>query len=172
MAYERFPSWIPLLSVTQALTIYALGALLVGGFGPTAAFLYLLFCVWSEYRVMQMSCRHCCYFGKLCGTGKGIVAPLFTRRGDPSLFLAKAIGWKELIPDFLVFLIPVLAGLINLFFHFRFSTLGLIVLIVILALPGSGFMRTRLICANCRQRELGCPAEKLFGSKKKEGCSC
>ncbi len=149
MAYERFPSWIPLLSVTQALTIYALGALLVGGFGPTAAFLYLLFCVWSEYRVMQMSCRHCCYFGKLCGTGKGIVAPLFTRRGDPSLFLAKAIGWKELIPDFLVFLIPVLAGL-----------------------PGSGFMRTRLICANCRQRELGCPAEKLFGSKKKEGCSC
>ncbi|MFA6548400.1 MAG: hypothetical protein WCT39_00515 [Candidatus Margulisiibacteriota bacterium] len=149
------------------MAIYTLGACILSGFGLIVVLLYLLFCLWSEYRVLAMSCRYCFYYGKLCGVGKGIVAPLFVKKGDPKVFLEKAIGWKELVPDFLVFLVPALGGIIHLFLQFNLLTLGLIAVIVILALPCVGFMRSCLICTGCKQRELGCPAEKWFGKKEK-----
>jgi len=162
-ACDNYPFWIPSLSILLSLAIYSLGAYLLSGFGLIAVLPYIAFCLWSEYRVLSMSCRHCYYYGQLCGVGKGIVAPLFVKKGEPKIFLEKAIGWKELIPDFLVFLIPVMGGIIYLFFRFNFLTVALIAVIVSLAMPGAGFMRSCLLCPNCKQRELGCPAEKLFG---------
>lgn len=164
---NNYPLWIPALSVLLSLAIYTIGAILFSFFGLTVVLLYLFFCLLTEYRVLEMSCRYCCYYGKLCGVGKGIIAPLFFKKGDPKVFLDKKIGWEELLPDICVFLLPVIGGIITLFFHFNFLTLGLIILIIILSLPGVGFLRTRLLCPNCKQRELGCPAEKFFGKSKK-----
>lgn len=166
---EKYPLWIPLASIAQTLAIYSIGAVLLTGFGLIPVLLYLLFCVWAEFRVLSMSCRYCYYYGKLCGTGKGMIAPLFFKKGDPQAFLDKAIGLKELIPDFLVFLVPVVAGIVHLFIRFSFIRLGLIVIIVLLALPLSGYMRTCYLCANCKQRELGCPASEYFSKGQKGG---
>lgn len=163
---ENYPVWIPLLSVLLSLAIYSTGAYILSGFGPIVVLLYILFCLWVEYRVLGKSCQYCYYYGKLCGTGKGKIVPLFFKKGDPRIFPERAIGWKDLIPDFLVFLIPLLGGIIYLFIRFNLLTLALLVVIAILALPGTGFMRSCLLCPNCRQRELGCPAEKLFGKSK------
>lgn len=160
--YDNYPLWIPLLSALLSLAIYTIGAFILSGFGLIAVLPYILFCLWAEYRVLIKSCRYCYYYGKLCGTGKGKIVPLFFKKGDPKIFPERDIGWKDLIPDFLVFLIPLLGGIIYIFFHFSFLTLALIAALAILALPGTGFMRSCLLCPNCKQRELGCPAEKLF----------
>lgn len=164
-ARENYPVWIPMLSILLSLAIYAVGAWILSGFGLIEALLYLLFCLLSEYRVISKSCRYCYYYGKLCGLGKGVIAPLFSRKGDPKKFSARDISWKDLIPDFLVLLLPLLGGIIYLFIRFNFLTLGLLVVIAVLALPVTGFMRGCLLCPNCRQRELGCPAQKLFGKE-------
>jgi hypothetical protein len=162
----NYPVWIPALSILLSLSIYTLGAVLLSGFGPIAVLAYILYCLWSEFRVIRNSCRNCYYYGKLCGVGKGIIAPLFGPKGDPRLFTARDIGWKDLIPDMLLFLIPLLGGIIDLLFHFSYRTVALLVAIVVLAMPVTGFVRSRLLCPNCKQRELGCPAEKLFGGHK------
>ncbi|MFA6170770.1 MAG: hypothetical protein WCW67_05905, partial [Candidatus Margulisiibacteriota bacterium] len=92
-----------------------------------------------------------------------MIAPFFFKKADPKLFVEKNIGWRDLIPDLLLFLIPFLGGLFYLFGHFNWLTLGLMIAIAILAFPATGYMRGTLLCPNCKQRELGCPAEKLFG---------
>lgn len=163
--YENYPAWIPALSILLSLTIYSLGAIILSGFGQIAVILYLLFCLWGEFRVLAGACRSCYYYGKLCGPGKGIIAPLFFKKADPKLFLTKNIGWWDLVPDLLVFLIPFLAGLVYLFNHFNWLTFVLMLAIAVLSFPAVGFMRSTLLCPNCQQRELGCPAEKLFGKK-------
>jgi len=145
------------------LAIYIIGAYILAGFGLVVVLPYILFCLWSECRVMSGSCRNCYYYGKLCGTGKGIIAPLFFKRGDPGKFTEREISWRDLIPDMLLFMIPLVGGIIWLFLDFNLITLGSIVLLLILAMPVTGYMRSCLLCPNCKQRELGCPAQKLFG---------
>ncbi len=165
-AFENYPFWIPLLSIVQSLAIFGLGAYLLSGFGLIAVILYLLFCAWSEYRVIKHSCSFCYYYGKLCGTGKGIIAPLFTKKGDPKTFAERKIGWKDLIPDLLIFLLPLLGGIIHLFIRFSWINIGLMALLFVLAMPCTGYMRSCFLCPNCKQRELGCPAQELFGKAK------
>jgi len=149
-----------------SLTIYVIGAYILSGFGLVYVLLFILFCLWLEYHVMSNSCRNCYYYGKLCGLGKGKIAPLFIEKGDPKNFTERNISWKDLIPDFLIFLIPFIGGIIYLFIRFNFLTLALIVVLAILAFPVTGFMRGCLLCPNCKQCELGCPAQKLFGKKQ------
>jgi len=162
----NYPIWIPLLSVLLSLAIYLIGAYLLSGFGLIVVLPYILFCLWVEYRVLGMSCRYCYYYGKLCGLGRGKIAPFFFKKGDPKIFPERDIGWKDLIPDILVFLIPLIGGIIYLFIRFNFLNLILMAILALLALPCTGFMRGCLLCPNCKQRELGCPAEKLFGKKQ------
>jgi hypothetical protein len=40
------------------------------------------------------------------------------------------------------------------------------VLLAALSLGGNSFVRTRIVCKYCRQREIGCPAEKFFGGRQ------
>jgi len=160
---DNYPLWTPLLSVFLSLAIYTIGTYLLSGFGWIAVLLYISFCFWAEYQVISKSCVNCYYYGKLCGPGKGKIAPLFFKKGDPKFFTARNIGWKDLIPDLLIFLIPLIGGIIYLFIRFNFLALALITAIAVLALPGTGFMRSCFLCPNCKQRELGCPAQKLFG---------
>ena len=162
---DNYPFWIPLLSVLLLLAIYIIGAYLLSGFGLIAVLLYVLFCLWSEYRVLNKSCRNCYYYGRLCGLGRAKIVPLFFKKGDPNKFTKRDITWKDLIPDFLIFFIPLLGGTIYLFIRFNFLTLALIIAIAVLAMPGTGYMRSCLLCPNCKQRELGCPAQKLFGKE-------
>ena len=161
-AYENFPVWIPLLSYILSLTIYALGAYIFRHlyFPLTAA--YIIFCLWIEYRIMKVSCVNCYYYGKICGLGRGKLCALLFKKGNPENFIGKDISWKDLIPDFLVLIFPLVGGIIILIRDFNWPILVLMVILVILSMAGNAVIRGSLACKYCKQKELGCPAEQLF----------
>jgi hypothetical protein len=162
--YERYPLWIVILSNSLSISIYIIGAYILYGLGITFTILYLLFCVLIEVRLLKKGCTSCYYYGKTCAFGKGRFSSYLFKKGDPSLFSQKEVSWQSILPDFLVFLIPIAGGIILLFNKFNWSVLLLMVAILILSSSGNAFIRS-LTCRNCKQRDLGCPAADLFGEK-------
>lgn len=166
VCYEKYPAGIVIVSNLVQLSIYAAGAMLVSFFGLLWIALYIFFIVLLEIRLLGRHCTDCYYFGKICAFGKGRLSCLIFKKGDPERFSQKKIGWKDMIPDFLVTIIPLLAGIASLVIEFRWTTLFLIIILIILGFPGTAFVRGRLACSYCWQRETGCPALELFGGKK------
>jgi len=77
------------------------------------------------------------------------------------------ITWEDIVPDFLVFIIPVLAGIVLLIQEFTLIILILILSLVLLGFLGNALVRGQLACRYCKQREIGCPAQQLFDTTKK-----
>jgi len=94
------------------------------------------------------------------------VRPNF-RKGSPEGFVEKEISWKDLIPDFLVLIFPLVGGIIILIRDFTWLILALMVILAMLYLGGNALIRGSLACKYCKQKELGCPAEKLFNKGAK-----
>jgi len=159
---ENFPVWIVLLSNLVALSIYAIGAYILAGFGSLFSFLYLFYCLWIEIRILKGSCVGCFYYGKLCGLGRGKLCPFLFRRGDPRKFAEKEASWSMMLPDFIVLLLPLIGGIILLITEFEWLLLAMLAMLAILSFAGNAIIRGSLACKYCRQREIGCPAEKLF----------
>jgi hypothetical protein len=123
---------------------------------------YLLFVLVLEIRLLRGSCIYCYYHGKACAFGRGRVSGLFFKKGDPDKFNQKDIGWKDMIPDIMVALIPLVIGIVVLIRDFSWLVLAMVVLLSLLASLGNGVIRGSLACRYCKQREIGCPAEQLF----------
>lgn len=160
--YERFPGWIVLVSNLVAVGIYAIGVVIMAGFGPWSAAAYLVLCGWVEYRVLRHSCRNCSYYGGTCAFGKGRLCALLFAPGDPQRFAETEISWSDLVPDFAVSLLPAAGAVVQLIADFRWPLLVLLAILLGLSFGGNAFVRGTLACRHCRQRELGCPAQKLF----------
>ena len=160
--YENFPVWIPLLSCVLSIAIYTLGAFIFYQLAILFTVLYLLFCLWIEYRILQKSCANCYYYSKICGLGRGKLCSLFFKKGNPEIFTETEISWKDLIPDFLVLIFPLVGGIIALIMDFTWLILVLMVILAVLSLCGNALLRGSLACKYCKQKELGCPAEQLF----------
>jgi len=71
-----------------------------------------------------------------------------------------------MIPDLLISLIPFITGIILIIIEFDYRILIVLVLLVFLTTTGNGFIRRKLTCRYCGQKELGCPADKLFNKNK------
>jgi hypothetical protein len=155
---ENYPLWIVLLSGLVSLGVYAAGALIVLEFGAAYAAVYLLYCLLLEMRLLKRSCTKCFYYGRICA--------IFFKKGDGNRFLSDNISFRDLIPDFLVSLIPLLLGVFLLSRDFSFRMLLSVLVLAAFAFPLTGIVRSKLACVRCRQRQLGCPAEKLFSRKK------
>jgi hypothetical protein len=166
--YENFPVWIPLLSCALSLSIYVVGAYIFSRLGILFAVLYLIFCFWIEFRILQESCVNCCYYGKVCGLGRGKLCALFFKHGSPEEFAETEISWKNLLPDFLVLILPLVGGIIYLIRDFTWLILASMIILALLSLGGNALMRGALACKYCKQKELGCPAEQLFSKKQAE----
>jgi hypothetical protein len=104
----------------------------------------------------------CYYYGKTCSFGKGRLSSFLFKRGKPIRFIQNKITWKAVIPDFLISIIPIIIGIIILIIHFSWLILFLIILLFILGFSGNAIVRGQFACKYCKQRELGCPAQKLF----------
>ncbi|HEY5125189.1 MAG TPA: hypothetical protein VIK14_15780 [Ignavibacteria bacterium] len=130
-----------------------------------AAVLYLVFILALEYRLISKHCVNCYYWGKTCGFGKGRLSSLFFKRNDPSKFYENKMSWKDMIPDLLVSLVPLIIGIVLMIIKFDFILLFAAIILIVLTTSGNGFIRGNLTCSYCKQRELGCPAEKLFNKK-------
>jgi hypothetical protein len=160
--YENFPAWIVLSSNLLSIGIYALGFYILSGIGLLASFLFLIYVLALEIRIISKHCISCYYWGKTCGFGKGRLSALFFKKGDISRFCSKEMMWKDLIPDILTSLVPFVAGIVLLIIRFNFLLLVALVLLFVLTSVGNGFVRGSLTCKFCKQRNLGCPADKLF----------
>ncbi len=160
--YECFPIWIVILSNLVGVSIYLIGAYILAGFSLWMSALYLLYCLGLELRLLQGHCVNCYYYGKMCGFGKGKLCSWLFKKGDPRKFAETDISWANMLPDLMVLLWPVLGGIILLVQSFTWLLIGMLVLLVALSLSGNAIIRGSFACKYCRQRELGCPAAKLF----------
>jgi hypothetical protein len=154
------------VSSAVSLAVYAGGAFIMSRLGLLWLTLYVLFILFLEIRLVRGHCVNCYYFGKVCAFGKGKLSGMLFKRGDMNEFIRNGISWKDMLPDLCVALVPLAAGTVLLAKRFDWLILSSMLLLIVLSSAGNGFVRSRLACAHCRQKELGCPAEKLFNKKR------
>jgi hypothetical protein len=164
--YANYPMWIVTLSNSVSILIYISGVILTLQLGWIAAALYLIFILAFEYRLLSKHCVNCFYWGKVCGFGKGRISALLFKKGKPSKFCAGKFTWKDLIPDLLISLIPLVAGIVFMIINFQIILLFAAIALAALSTFGTGFIRGNFTCKYCKQRELGCPAEQFFSKGK------
>ena len=164
--YENYPAVIVVISNLVSLLIYAIGAYLLSRFSLIWAIIYVLFILLLEFRLLSRHCMDCYYYGKTCAFGKGYLSSLIFPRGQPERFNQKKISLLDIVPDFLVFIVPVLAGILLLAQEFSWIVLGLIIILVLLGFFGNALVRGQLACRHCNQKEIGCPAEQMFNKTK------
>jgi hypothetical protein len=165
--HEKYPIPIVIVSNLVSLLIYGIGAFILSQFGLIWVIGYVLFIILLEFRLLSRHCVNCYYYGKTCAFGKGWLSSLFFPKGRPEQFNQKKITWKDIVPDFLVFIIPVLAGILLLIEEFTWIILILIIALVLLGFLGNALVRGQLACRYCKQQEIGCPASQLFDTTKK-----
>jgi len=165
--FENYPAQTILISNLVSAAIYVAGAFIIYQIGAIWAALYLALVAYIELRLMKCHCVNCHYHGKLCAFGKGKISSLFFKKGDPKKFIKAKISWKDIAPDFMVAILPAAIGAILLMRAFSPLILSLTALLLVLCFLGNAFVRGSLACKYCRQREIGCPAQRLFDKKKK-----
>ena len=163
--YDNYPLWIVILSNLVSISIYALGFIVIFQLGWVIAVFYMIFIMVLEYRLIKKHCINCYYWGKICGFGKGMLSSWFFKKGDISKFCEKKITWKDMIPDILITAIPLIIGILLLIIKFEINLLIALIFIIALTTVGNGFIRSTLTCKFCKQKELGCPADKLFNKE-------
>jgi hypothetical protein len=129
--YENVPLSLVLVCNLVPISMYVIGALILSGFGIWMTVLYLVLCLGIEYRVMRASCTNCYYYGKWCGFGKGKLSALLFKKGDPQRKVGITISWRDVLPDFLVVLVPLVGGIVLLIRDFEW-----LIVIVLAALVG------------------------------------
>ncbi|MDI6645287.1 MAG: hypothetical protein QME14_09540 [Methanobacteriaceae archaeon] len=139
-----------------------IGAYIIYGLGLIYTILYLIYCIVLEINLLKNGCIDCYYYGKICGFGKGKLSALFFKKGDNINFSKRKLSWKHMIPDMMVFILPIIAGIIQIIFQFSWNVLVMMLIIIVLSMAGNAIVRGFLTCKKCVQRQLGCPAEKLF----------
>lgn len=160
--HEKYPATTVIASNLVSLLIYGIGVYLLYRFGLIWVIGYVLFTLLLEFRLMSSHCVDCYYYGKTCAFGKGYLSSLFFQRGQPEQFSSMTITWKDIVPDFLVFIIPALAGMLLLLREFTWTVLICIIALFLLGFVGNALVRGQLACRFCKQREIGCPAAQLF----------
>jgi hypothetical protein len=156
--YESFPARFAFFSALVAISVYALGAYVLSGTTLLTTCLYIASCALLEVMVLKRSCVHCYYYGRVCGRGKGMLASLLFRRGDPRLFVERQLCWWGIAPELMATLLPLMGGGFLLLEQFTWGTLGAMATMVVLSLGGNVLVRRSYACKYCKQKELGWPA--------------
>jgi hypothetical protein len=161
--YENYPYWIIIVSNLLTLSIYTIGITIIKPLGIIWLLIYLAYIVFLEIRLLRKSCVNCYYYGKRCAFGKGKLSSLFFKKGKG---FTGNFTWKDLIPDMLVAIIPVIIGIVRLIMDFNWILLLFVILLFLLVSKGNEFVRGSLACKYCKQREINCPADKMFNKEK------
>lgn len=164
--YENFPLKTVVISNMLSIGIYVSGLIVMVYVGWIIALIFLIYLLSLEFRVIRFHCVHCYYWGKTCGFGKSRLSAWFFKKGDPARFCAKKMTWTDMIPDILISLVPLITGIILLIIHFNIIILAALTILIFLTTMGNGYVRGKLTCAHCKQRELGCPADDLFNADR------
>jgi hypothetical protein len=164
--FENYPFYIVFFSNLVSISIYLIGTYIVYQTWLIWLILYIIFIIFLEFRLIKGHCINCYYYGKTCSFGKGRISSIFFKKGNLKNFCNKQMTWKDILPDFMISLIPMIIGIIILIKDFNWIILSLIILLFILTFIGNSMIRTQFACKYCKQIEIGCPAQKLFEKKK------
>ena len=164
--FENYPFWIVFFSNLVSIAIYLIGAFIIYKIGFIWLILYIAFILYLEFKLIKGHCVDCYYYGKICAFGKGNISSIFFKKGDLNKFCKMKITWVDILPNFLVSLIPIVVGIILLIKNFNWILLVSVLILFILTFIGNGIIRSQLACKYCKQREIGCPAQKLFERRK------
>ena len=164
--YEKYPPVFIKCTITIQILLYVIGASLIYQYEKLFVIFYIMLIFILEIRLLRYICINCYYYDKACAFGRGKIATLLFKKGISERFKNKKITTKDIIPDFLVSIIPIIFGILLLFNKFNWFILAMIIFLLILAFPLSGFIRGKISCNFCMQRKIGCPAEQLFNKKK------
>ena len=165
--FEKYPYWFAVIANLVQLAIYVIGAYIINYLGLIWLIFYLLYIVLLEFRLLKRSCVNCYYYGKVCFSGRGKICSALLKKGDPQKFINDKVKFIDVLPDFLVSIIPMIIGIILLIIHFELLLALFIAALFLLTFVGNGLIRGSFACKYCKQRELGCPAQRLFDRTKK-----
>ena len=164
--YAHYPIGIVLVCNLVSWALYAIGAAILGALWIWLLIPYLAYVLWLEVRLLKTACVDCAYYGSVCAFGRGKLCAAAFQRGDPQRFGERRISWTEVLPDFLVSIIPLIGGIVLLALNgWSWLIVGLLILLLVLASVGNGFVRGSFACKHCRQGEIGCSAYDLFGGQ-------
>ena len=167
-AHERYPTGTVLLSNALTFLTWTIGAYIIWtALGIAFSLLFIAYCILIELNLLRRSCVSCYYYGKTCFSGRGRCCSALFKRGNAGDFAGREITWVDMLPDILVSVIPITCGIGVMIVDFSWLVLALLLALVGLTTMGNALVRGRLACKYCRQRTLGCPAERLF--QKREG---
>lgn len=164
--YECYPWWSVLIDNLLTISLHIIALYFLFLIWPWLMMLYISYVVYLEWSLYHEGCIHCYYYGKVCHSGRGLIAKLLCKRGDPNVFLTRTVTFKEFIPQFLPNLIVLLVGIFILVFK-GFSWLILLLMfwpVVIFFLNQITF--GVLACPHCKQGQIGCPVYKMFAPKE------
>jgi len=165
--YEECPVWIAALSVGMTLLTYALGAYILAGLAVWLIAPYLLYGLWTEWRVVRSSCVNCYYYGKRCGLGRGRLCARLFPQGDPAAFGDHDFSWVQMVAYSLTALAPMAAGVAVAIRDKTWAPIILVVIMAVVYFVGNGIVRGRFGCKYCMQGRLGCPvAANMMGPKR------
>jgi len=162
--FENYPMWMVAVTILFSLATYFFGGYVIYQLGLLWLTAYILYILWLEFRLMT-HCVDCYYYGKYCAAGRGKLASLFFKKGKKKFGNMK-VTWLSLVPDLLVSVIPIVIGIWLLINRFDWAILVSIVALFLLVSVGNAVLHSSIICKYCKQRQLGCPAERLFDKKK------
>lgn len=165
--YECYPWWSVLFDNFVTLSLYAAGFYFLYLIWPWSTIIFLLYLIYLERALYKEGCAHCYYYGKICHSGRGAIAKIFCKRGDPKVFLEKTVSFKDFLPQVVPNLIVLVSGIYLLILRgFNLFILLLTVWpIVVFFLNQVTF--GQLACPHCKQAEIGCPVYEMFVGQKK-----
>ncbi|MBN2042729.1 MAG: hypothetical protein JW754_02885 [Candidatus Aenigmarchaeota archaeon] len=166
--FERFPASTVLIFNLVNLSVFACGIYLLYLIWPVLAVLFAVYIAAMESMVYREGCRNCWYYGKRCMSGRGCLAKMFMKKGDPKKFSEKDVSAKAFIPSSLISVVPVIAGIYLFLQGFDFVLLGIGVWPIIVMFLGNPVIYGELSCPHCKQSELGCPVSEFFMKKAKK----
>ena len=162
-AFEKYPLSTVFVFQLVSLLNYLVGLYLLSRINTMLAGLFVLYLIGLELSVYREGCVCCYYYGKRCMSGRGKLAALLFKKGDPKKFCAKQVNWKNLLPQVLVSLVPVLAGIFLLLQGFTWPILLLTIFPIFLWFLGNPPIYGKLGCPHCKQGRICCPANEFFG---------
>jgi small-conductance mechanosensitive channel len=165
--YDNYPIWIVILITILMLLVYVAGAYIMFVLNLITGILYVIYILLLEFFLYKEACPHCYYYGKLCAFGKGKLAKIFYKKGDPKKFCKRELKFKDLIPQLLVVLIPLIVGIALLISRgFNLSILIALIYPIFSWFVLNPIIYGKLACPHCKQGSICCPALKFFTKKK------
>jgi len=165
--YESYPIWSVAIVILLFLATYLAGVYIMFRLHLIAGILYIVYLVLLEFFVFKEACPNCYYYGKLCFSGRGKLAKLIYKKGDPKRFCERELKFKDLVPQLIVVAVPIVVGIALLISRgFHLLTLTATIYPVFNWFAVNPILYGKLACPHCKQGKKCCPALDFFSKKK------